>query len=119
MKYWQRCSALGLRACVFGMYKSMRRPFSYICISAKHTTVMFCSSCGMRMQINYKFCPSCGNTKGHDNDEENRNALSSESQTSSQSTTSFKSFMIKKQEERASHFRPSKKPGSPSNKKSP
>ena len=53
----------------------------------------------MRMPINYKFCPSCGNAKGHDNDAENRNAPSSESQTSSQLTTSFKSFMTKKQEE--------------------
>ena len=71
---------------------------------------MFCSSCGTRMQIKYKFCPSCGNAKGHDKGEENNNAPSSESQTSSRPTTSFKSFMSKKQEERASHFRPSKKP---------
>ena len=67
----------------------------------------------MCMQISFKFFPSCGKGKVEDKGEHSRNAASSSNESkeskNSRPNTSFKEFMSKKNEERASNFRPSKK----------
>ena len=72
---------------------------------------MFCSSCGTTSFVH--LVESHATLKLDNKNVPSSSKESTESQTESSSsrpTTSFKSFMSKKQEERASHFRPSKKP---------
>lgn len=63
--------------------------------------------------MNFKFCPSCGIGRSQDKDGGIRNEASSSNENSESKNArpmpSLQLFMSKKQEERASHFRPSKK----------
>ena len=90
----------------------------------RRVTAMFCSNCGSRMQITFKYCPSCGKENKETNNDFSRNrdevpnaAVSNHStnnnknntETSGNSRATFKAFMTKKNEERTSHFKPAKK----------
>ena len=89
------------------------------------SSAMFCPNCGSpNMQITFKYCPSCGK-ENNQNKETNRDAQkspvsnaapASDSRPSTSSnnnnntrTTSLQDFMTRKNEERTSYFKPSKK----------
>ena len=75
---------------------------------------MFCSSCGSCMEIEFKYCPSCGKENkavapkaaaSSPSNNNNENIV----ETSANRPTTFKAFMAIKHEERSSHIKPAKK----------
>ena len=90
------------------------RPANAANFACLHSAAMFCSSCGSRMEIEFKYCPSRGkenkavvpkaavSSPSNNNNENNV-------ETSANRPTTFKAFMATKHEERSSHFKPAKK----------